>query len=268
MAQIDYGIDKPERVRLLGMGGIVLVGLGLAQFIALRGVEETWPVVVLSICLWVGVLLLVVAGIMVWSSQSGKFGMAWRMIEDMNWTGKEKVLDVGCGRGLLTIIAARKLPLGNVVGIDIWSQEELSDNSAEAAMRNARLEQVGERVSFEEGDVREMKFSRASFDKVISSFALHAIKSRRERTQAVKDMVKVLKPGGQIALLDILHTGEYVKAMEAAGIKGVQRSGMKFLYCMPTRHVIGYKPMTESYVESSGAKVNEPGTTTPRRKRD
>jgi arsenite methyltransferase len=268
MAQVDYGIDKPERVRTLGMAGIVLVGMGLAQFIALREVEANWPVVVLSVCLWVGVLLIVVAGIMVWSSQSGKFGMAWKMIEDMNWTGKEKVLDVGCGRGLLTVIAARKLPLGNVVGIDIWSQEELSENSADAAMRNARLEQVGERVSFEEGDVREMKFSRASFDKVISSFALHAIGSRRERNQAVRDMVKVLKPGGQIALLDVLHTGEYVNVMEEAGIKGVQRSPMKFLYCLPTRYVIGYKPLMESYTGSNGVKENESGTAATRRKRD
>lgn len=268
MAQADYGIDKPERVRALGMTGIVLVGLGLAQFIALRDVEENWPIVILSICLWVGVLLIVVAGIMVWSSRSGKFGMAWRMIEDMNWTGKERVLDVGCGRGLLSIIAARKLPLGNVVGIDTWSQEELSENSADEAMRNARMEQVGERVSFEEGDAREMKFSRGSFDKVISSFALHAIGSRRERNEAVKGLVRVLKPGGQIALLDVLHTGEYVSVMEEAGIKGIKRSPMKFLYCLPTRYVVGYKPLMGSYTETSGAERNEPGTNPTRRRRD
>jgi len=266
MAYVDYGIDKPERVRSLGMTGIVLVGLGFASFIALRDVEENWPIVILSICLWVGVLLIVVAGIMLWSSKTGKFGMAWRMVEDLHWIGKERVLDVGCGRGLLSVIAARKVPLGGIVGIDIWSQEELSENTIDAAMRNARLESVGERVHFEDGDARKLSFQRASFDKVISSLALHGIGSRRERNEAVKELIRVLKPGGQMALLDILHTSEYVSVMEAAGMTDVKKSPMKFLYCLPTRHVIGTKPLIDPSLNKPGSTIDEQRTIASQRK--
>lgn len=268
MAQVDYGIDKPERVRSLAMIGAVLIATGLAQFIALRELEADWPVMVLSVCLWVGLLLIVVAGIMVWSSRSGKFGMAWKMVEAMSWKGNERVLDVGCGRGLLTVMAARKVPLGKVVGIDIWSQEELSENTLDAATRNARLENVGDRVSFEDGDARKTNFQRGGFDKVISSLALHGIGSRRERNEAVKELVRLLKPGGEVGILDVLHTGEYVSAMEAAGIKFTNKSNMKFLYCLPTRYVIGYKPLQESQDSKSGESTHEPRKDPASRKRD
>ena len=153
MKTADYGIDKPERVRALAMVGLVLIGTGLSQFIALQASVEIWPELILSICLWIGVLLLIVAGVMLWSSKTGKFGLAWKMLEDMRWRGREKVLDVGCGRGLLTILAARKAPLGEILGIDIWSQEQLSENTREAAQENAEAERVTDRVRFEDGDV-------------------------------------------------------------------------------------------------------------------
>ena len=55
----------------------------------------------------------------------------------INWRckGEEKVLDVGCGRGLLAIGAAKRLKAGKVTGIDVWNPEVLSGNSAEAARR-------------------------------------------------------------------------------------------------------------------------------------
>lgn len=242
MRTADYGIDKPERVRALAMVGFVLIGTGLSQFIALQGSVEVWPELILSICLWLGVLLLIVGGVMLWSSKSGKFGLSWKMLEDMKWRGREKVLDVGCGRGLLAIQAARKAPLGEVVGIDIWSQEQLSENTKEAAMENAEAERVTDRVRFEDGDVTDLRFGPNSFDKVISGFCLHAIGSRAARNKAVAHLIKLVRPGGEIAILDILHTREYKKVFVEQGLTDIRRSPMKFLYCLPTRYVIGVKP--------------------------
>ncbi len=245
MKTVEYGIDKPERVRAFAMVGVMLIATGLSQFIALRGSVEIWPELILSICLWVGLLLILVAGIMLWSSRSGKYGLAWKMLEDMSWIGKEHVLDVGCGRGLLTILAARKVPIGTVTGIDIWSQEQLSDNTKEAAVENARLERVSERVKFEDGDVTKLGFSANNFDKIISSLCLHGIGSRLERNKAVVNLIRILKPGGEIAIMDILHTREYKIVFEKQGLKNIRRSPMKFLYCLPTRYVIGYKPVMD-----------------------
>ncbi|MBM3758733.1 MAG: methyltransferase [Acidobacteria bacterium] len=150
MKTADYGIDKPDRVRALAMVGLVLIGTGLSQFIALQGAVDVWPELILFICLWIGVLMMLVAGIMLWSSKSGKGNLSGQMVDKLNWRGREKVLDVGCGRGLLTILAARKAPLGEMVGIDVWSQEQLSENTKEAAMENAEAERVADRVRFED----------------------------------------------------------------------------------------------------------------------
>lgn len=241
MRTADYGIDKPERVRALGMVGLVMIGTGLAQFIALQDSVEDWPELIMSISLWIGVLLMVGAGIMLWSSKSGKYGLAWKMLEHMHWRGREKVLDVGCGRGLLTIMAARKSPFGEMVGIDVWNQEQLSDNTKESAVENAIAERVSDRVRFEDGDVTDIRFGPASFDKVISSLCLHGIGNRKKRNQALLHLVKLLRPGGEIAILDILHTREYMKVFQQQGLRNIRRSPMKLLYCLPTRYVIAEK---------------------------
>lgn len=242
MTQIDYGIDKPERVRAFGMTGVVLIAAGLATFIALRQELDIWPELILQVCMWVGVILILISGIMLWSSKSGKFGLAWSMINDLNWLGRERVLDVGCGRGLLTVLAAKKVPIGEITGIDIWDQEQLSDNYRDAAIKNASLERVSERVQFEDVNVLELSYKSASFDKVISSLCLHGIASRKDRTKALEQMVRVLKPGGELAILDVLHTREYVDTLERMGFKNIRRSPMKFLYCLPTRYLIASKP--------------------------
>lgn len=241
MQQVDYGIDKPERVRALGMVGFIIMATGVAQFIALTGSVQTWPEMILSICLWLGVLLFIGAGVMLWSSKSGKTSLAKAMVEEVKWTGSEQVLDVGCGRGLLTVMAARKVPDGNVTGVDVWSQEQLSENSLGNAEENARIERMNHLISFVDGDAVNLEFSKNSFDKVISSLALHGIAKRSERNKAVEEMIRVLKPGGELAILDILHTREYEQIMLAKGMKNLRRSPMKFLYCMPTRYIIAEK---------------------------
>jgi len=223
------------------MVGLVLIATGLSQFIALQNRIDAVPEIILSICLWLGVLLLISAGIMLWSSKSGKYSLSAKMLDELKWRGREKVLDVGCGRGMLTIMAARKAPLGDLVGIDIWNQEQLSENTLEAAVKNAETERVSNVVRFEDGDVTDLMYGPNSFDKVISSFCLHSVSSRSIRNKAVAKLIKLVRPGGEIAILDILHTAEYMKVFQEQGLKNIRRSPMKFLYCMPSRYVIGEK---------------------------
>jgi cyclopropane fatty-acyl-phospholipid synthase-like methyltransferase len=54
----------------------------------------------------------------------GKFRHRDRMLNMVSWRGGEQVLDVGTGRGLLLIGAARRLSTGKSTGIDVWSAKD------------------------------------------------------------------------------------------------------------------------------------------------
>lgn len=67
----------------------------------------------------------------------GKFVLWNTVLNMMSFTGTERVLELGCGRGAVAIKAALRVPAGHVTGIDIWRTVDQSGNSATAARRNA-----------------------------------------------------------------------------------------------------------------------------------
>ena len=75
---------------------------------------------------------------MIWSSKVAKPSLRDRLLDSLELKGDEKVLDVGCGRGLLLIGIAKRLKSGKATGIDVWSHEDLSGNSADATKANAK----------------------------------------------------------------------------------------------------------------------------------
>jgi ubiquinone/menaquinone biosynthesis C-methylase UbiE len=166
----------------------------------------------------------------------GKFRHRDRMLAMIPWKGNEMVLDVGTGRGLLMIGAAKHLTSGKSVGIDIWSAKDLSGNRPEATLRNAELEGVREKVEVKGEDASAMTFADASFDVVLSNLCIHNIPSREGRDKACREIVRVLKPGGRALISDFIRTGEYADAFRGAGVQ-VERSGMDWLTYPPLRVV-------------------------------
>ena len=135
----DYGIDAPGAVRNLAIGGAAALVLAAAAF------HLGWaPLVRMATGAAIGCLFS--AGWMVWGSKVGKVRGRDRLLDSLPWQGDEAVLDVGCGRGLLLIGAAKRLTTGKAVGVDIWQAEDLSGNRPEATQENARLEGVSDRV--------------------------------------------------------------------------------------------------------------------------
>jgi arsenite methyltransferase len=237
----NYGLDAPGVVLNLTVigGGLVLLGM-LSGTVAPDG---PWGWLRrFQVAFWApGLSLLVTAAVMTWGSRIGKRRFRDKILDAIPWRGDEQVLDVGCGHGLMLIGAAKRLKTGEAIGIDLWQKEDQAGNSPEATMENVRLEGVADRVELKDGDARKLPFPDRSFDVVLSSWALHNIYEREQRAVAVREIARVLKPGGQIALADIRHADEYLEVLRAAGLDA-RRAGPSFLFLIPTYTVWASKP--------------------------
>lgn len=237
---VDYGIDSPRTVKELFWRAATFAGLGVAIY-AMNRAEYPGPALTLmAVFVVAGLGFLAMALYMRQASLAGKLQMRDRLLDRIQWTGDEKVLDVGCGRGLLAIGAAKRLKKGRVTGIDIWSAEDLSGNTLEAANANAKAEGVADKVKIENGDARKLTYGDKSFDVVVSSLVLHNIADGEERSFALSEMLRVLKPGGHIAIFDI-RSGEYAAALREAGANSVDDSDQSFLKLFGGRFVVGRK---------------------------
>lgn len=225
----DYGIDAPGVIR-----NLLLIGLALFVLARVLPVLTIGSVsfMLRPMAIWTGSACLLEGIAMILYAKVGKFRHRDRMLAHLNWTGNEKVLDVGTGRGLLMIGAAKHLTTGKAVGIDIWSKADLSGNSVNATLRNVELEGVSGRVEVKSEDATAMQFPDASFDVVLSNLCLHNIPSRGARDQACREIVRVLKPGGKAVISDFKNTAHYLKAFQSAGATA-SRSGFDFLHTFP-----------------------------------
>ncbi|HVS37597.1 MAG TPA: class I SAM-dependent methyltransferase [Gemmataceae bacterium] len=219
----NYGLDAPYVVRNFGLIGALCLVIGLAFL--LIGQSGPYGVPLRDMGLTMGIVFLLMMVWMYWGGTRGKLRDRDRLLALIPWRGDETVLDVGCGRGLLLIGAAKRLTTGKAVGVDLWSKDDLAGNRPEATRENAVLESVVDRVEIKDGDARQMPFADATFDVIVSRAVLHNIYNAAHRQQAVREIARVLKAGGRVALLDIVHTGEYAKVLTECGLTDVRRVG-------------------------------------------
>ena len=237
----NYGIDAPIVIRNLFLIGIGFLILGVADFFIFPE-RLRWLRLGLGFLFLISFLVVTLEALyMVWSSKVGKFRERERLLDLVALRGDEKVLDVGCGRGLVLNAAARRLTTGRAFGIDIWNKEDQSGNSPEATRANAMTEGVAERVEIVNGDARDIPFADNTFDVVVSSLAIHNIPGTEGRRRAISEVLRVLKPGGRFAILDFQHVREYAETFERCGALEVQVVGPHWLMFPPVRIVTGRK---------------------------
>ncbi|MDQ3590278.1 MAG: class I SAM-dependent methyltransferase [Actinomycetota bacterium] len=238
----NYGIDAPGLVRNFAFAGIASLVLGIYFYFAFGSDRPALAMVVVIVGIVWGVLGLGFAGLMVWSSKVGKLRERDRILDAIPWRGDETVLDAGCGSGLMLIGAAKRLSTGTAIGVDIWRKGDQSGNSPEVTLENARAEGVDGRVEIRDGDLRDLPFEDGSFDVVLSSLVLHNIHDREEREGALRELMRVLKPGGRLTIVDIWDTDGYARVLREGGMKDVRRPGLRFNIFPPVREVTAKKP--------------------------
>jgi arsenite methyltransferase len=181
-------------------------------------------------------------------SRRGKFEVWARLLTELNLRGDERVLDLGCGRGAVLLAAAKLLPRGRAVGVDIWRADQ-TGNSVESTLANADAEGVAERVELHTRDMTDLQFAGESVDVVVSNLAIHNLPGNGARRSAIVEAVRVLRPGGRVVIADLGFTRRYAAWLRQCGMVDVERRslGWRGWWGVPfirTHAVTATKPMS------------------------
>ena len=192
--------------------------------------------------LMAALFILAFLGFYLYTTLRGKFVVWADLLDGIKLRGDERILDLGCGRGAVLLMAAQHLTTGRAVGVDLWRKVDQSGNSAQATQRNAVAEGVADRVELHTADMRALPFEDNSFDVVLSSLAIHNIGGRAGREKAIREAVRVLRPGGRLMIADVRATRQHQAQLAKLGMKDVARRRLGGLFLGLVRLVTATKP--------------------------
>lgn len=205
----SYGIDAPYLLPI----PLIVIAWNVVQGIISK---TSWPfaaAVLVTACMVCGLH----------ASQRGKFVVWAELLGELQLQGDERILDIGCGRGAVLMLAAQHLTTGRAVGVDLWRRADQSGNSIESTRRNAVAEGVADRVELHTADMTALPFNDNSFDVVVSSIAIHNVRGREGRNQAIAQAIRVLRPGGRLMIADIRRTRDYAGQLTKLGMSDITR---------------------------------------------
>ena len=115
------------------------------------------------------------------------------LIAQANVKADQQILDIGCGTGTFVVLLKRQLPSAKVIGLDPDPK----------ALRRAqeKVARAAVSVQLDRGFSDELPYKNESFDRVFSSFMFHHL-DEQVREKTLKEVLRVLKPGGSFHLLD------------------------------------------------------------------
>jgi arsenite methyltransferase len=242
----EYGYDgsfhtvspSAQIAGVAGMSAVLFAGAGVALA---RGNRLAAALGAAS-----AVEVLATAASYIYATRRGKFVVWERILDELSLRGDETVLDLGCGRGAVLLAAAKRVPRGRAIGVDLWRADQTA-NSEQSTLYNAELEDVAERVEVQTADMTALPLADESVDAVVSSLAIHNIPGHEGRRKALDEAIRVLRPGAQLAIADLWETNRHAAHLRRLGWHNVRRRnlGWRMWYGGPwfaTRLVTATKP--------------------------
>ena len=119
-----------------------------------------------------------------------------------------RILDLGGGRGLTTIGAARRWPDARLTAVDHWRPGRYG--SEESLRSNLDLEDLGGRVHVFQVEPDHLPFEDNSFDLILSNLYFHTLPDGPTRQRLLSEAARVLKPGGRLILADYTEVHNFI----------------------------------------------------------
>jgi arsenite methyltransferase len=221
----DYGYDGDYRA-VSAPTVATIAGTTSAALLAFaaRSLARGKPVAA-AVAGGTGVSLITTAALFIRTTRIGKFEVWAEILDGLRLRGDETLMDLGCGRGAVLLTAAKLLPSGRAIGVDIWRADQ-THNSAQNTLRNAELEGVADRVEVHTADITDLPFDDNSVDVIVSSLVVHNIPGPANRAKAISEAARVLRPCGRLVVADIWATRRHARQLRELGWTDVRRRGL------------------------------------------
>jgi ubiquinone/menaquinone biosynthesis C-methylase UbiE len=132
-------------------------------------------------------------------------GLAQQLLDGYHFDEDAQVLDVGCGDGRLTAEIACEIPRGKIIGIDA------SPNMIALGKASFPKSEFPN-LDFKHANAEKLSFS-TSFDNIVSFSCFHWV---RKPKKALQDLIKMLKPGGELLMLTYPKESMYYEFLQEA----------------------------------------------------
>ncbi len=215
----DYGNWVPTKlIYIPGVVSLVFLVLGFL-----------YPLAIIICGLFFLVSMYFVYARYQFSPQGGNVqNQIWELVlSNFDWNGEGLALDIGCGNAHLTIKLARKYPGSRIIGIDYWGKKwEYSKSICE---KNARIEGVEKRVSFQKASAARLPFKDEYFDAAVSNLVFHEVGESRDKREVIQEALRVVRKGGKFAFQDLFllkriygEPDQLLSTIRSWGIKKVE----------------------------------------------
>jgi 2-polyprenyl-3-methyl-5-hydroxy-6-metoxy-1,4-benzoquinol methylase len=133
----------------------------------------------------------------------------------------ERLLDIGCGSGALTMALAAAQTEAHVTGVDLWGDDwQYSQQQAES---NAVVAGHDRRTTFARHSASALPFV-AEFDAIASSLTFHEVRDAPSATAALVGALRTLRPGGRFVILDLFGARQHYASVHAV-VEEIERHG-------------------------------------------